>query len=118
MTYAYSGAPEAVALDQDRAGKALLIELDEPAGARSVTVRECQVGRTRFEKAEIDAATVASQPALIEQLAARTDPDLVLDVRLAGVRRDDLDLDLDRDRDGARPALPQDPRARCLRSRP
>jgi hypothetical protein len=58
-----------------------------------VTVRECQVGRTRFEKAEIDAATVASQPALIEALAARNDPDLVLDVRLAGVRRDDLDLD-------------------------
>jgi DNA repair exonuclease SbcCD nuclease subunit len=94
VTYAYSGAPEPVALDQDRAGKALLIELDDPTGARSVAVRECQVGRTRFEKAEIDAATVASQPALIEQLAARTDPDLVLDVRLAGVRRDDLDLDL------------------------
>jgi DNA repair exonuclease SbcCD nuclease subunit len=72
VTYAYSGAPEPVALDQDRAGKALLIELDDPAGARSVTVREYQVGKTRFEKAEIDAATVASQPALIEQLAART----------------------------------------------
>ncbi len=94
VTYAYSGAPEPVALDQDRAGKALLIELDDALGVRSVTVRERQVGRTRFEKAEIDAATVASQPALIEQLAARTDPDLVLDVRLAGVRRDDLDLDL------------------------
>jgi exonuclease SbcD len=93
VTYAYSGAPEPVALDQDRAGKALLVELDEVGGIRSVTVRELQVGRTRFEKAEIDAATVASQPALIEQLAARTDPDLVLDVRLAGVRRDDLDLD-------------------------
>jgi exonuclease SbcD len=93
VTYAYSGAPEPVALDQDRAGKVLLIELVDNAGVRSVTVRECQVGRTRFEKAEIDAATVTGQPALIEQLAARTDPDLVLDVRLAGVRRDDLDLD-------------------------
>jgi hypothetical protein len=28
-------------------------------------------------------------------LAARADPDLVLDVRLTGVRRDDLDLHLD-----------------------
>jgi len=93
VTYAYSGAPEPVALDQDRAGKALLVELDEVAGVRSVTVKELQVGRTKFEKAEIDAATVASQPALVESLAARTDPDLVLDVRLAGVRRDDLDLD-------------------------
>ena len=67
-------ARKPVALDQDRAGKVLLVELDERDGARSVTVRERQVGRTRFEKAEIDAATVASQPALIEQLAARTRP--------------------------------------------
>ena len=27
VTYAYAGAPEAVALDQDRAGKVLLVEL-------------------------------------------------------------------------------------------
>ena len=92
VTYAYPGAPEPVALDQDRAGKALLVELDDSAGTRTVTVRELQVGKTRFEKAEIDAATVASQPALVELLAARADPDLVLDVRLAGVQRDDLDL--------------------------
>ena len=92
VTYAYPGAPEPVALDQDRAGKALLVELDDSAGTRTVTVRELQVGKTRFDKAEIDAATVASQPALIELLAARKDPDLVLDVRLAGVQRDDLDL--------------------------
>lgn len=95
VQYAYSGAPEPVALDQDRAGKVLLIELDEVAGKRSVTIREIQVGRTRFEKSEVDAATVASQPALVELLAARADPDLVLDVRLVGVRRDELDLDLD-----------------------
>jgi DNA repair exonuclease SbcCD nuclease subunit len=93
VTYAYAGAPEAVALDQDRAGKALLVELDESAGTRTVTVRELQVGKTRFEKVEIDAATVASQPALLDLLTARADPDLVLDVRLSGVRRDDLDLD-------------------------
>ena len=29
VSYAYAGAPEAVALDQDRAGKVLLVELDE-----------------------------------------------------------------------------------------
>jgi DNA repair exonuclease SbcCD nuclease subunit len=95
VTYAYSGAPEAVALDQDRAGKVLLVELDEHAGERVVTTEERQVGRTRFEKSEIDAATVAGQPQLVELLAARADPDLVLDVRLVGVRRDDLDLDPD-----------------------
>jgi DNA repair exonuclease SbcCD nuclease subunit len=94
VTYAYAGAPEAVALDQDRAGKVLLVELDERAGSRVVTVEERIVGRTRFEKVDLDASTVAGQPALIELLAARGDPDLVLDARLVGVRRDDLDLDV------------------------
>ncbi len=94
VTYAYAGAPEAVALDQDRAGKVLLVELDARDGNRVVTIDERQVGRTRFEKTEIDAASVDSQPALVTLLAARADPDLVLDVRLVGVRRDDLDLDL------------------------
>jgi DNA repair exonuclease len=94
VTYAYSGAPEAVALDQDRAGKVLLVELDERGGKRSVTVAERQVGRTGFLKLEVDAATVDSQPALVDLLATRADPDLVLDVRLVGIRRDDLDLDL------------------------
>jgi exonuclease SbcD len=95
VTYAYAGAPEAVALDQDRAGKVLLVELDERAGARTVKVEERQVGRTRFEKREIDASALASQPALVESLAAAADPDLVLDVRIVGVRPDELDLDLD-----------------------
>ena len=94
VTYAYAGAPEAVALDQDRAGKVLLVTLDANAGSRSVTVEERVVGRTRFEKVDIDASTVAGQPALVRMLSARADPDLVLDARLVGVRRDDLDLDL------------------------
>jgi DNA repair exonuclease SbcCD nuclease subunit len=122
VAYAYSGAPEAVALDQDRAGKVLLVELDGHAAERTTTIKEVQVGRTRFDKLEIDAATIASQPALVELLAGKTDPDLVLDVRLVGVRRDDLDLDLDemeialapaflkvRVRDAAVPALTEGP---------
>jgi DNA repair exonuclease SbcCD nuclease subunit len=95
VTYAYAGAPEPVALDQDRAGKALLVELEETAAGRSVTVADRVVGRTRFQKEAIDAAGVASQPALISTLAKLADPDLVLDVRLTGVRPDDLDLDID-----------------------
>ena len=122
VAYAYSGAPEAVALDQDRAGKVLLVELDEHAAKRTTTIKEVQVGRTRFDKLEIDAATIASQPALVELLAGKTDPDLVLDVRLVGIRRDDLDLDLDemeialapaflkvRVRDASVPALTEGP---------
>jgi DNA repair exonuclease SbcCD nuclease subunit len=95
VSYAYAGAPEPIALDQDRAGKALLVELDATTGRRTVRIEERQVGRTRFERVEVDATTVPSQPALVEMLVARGDPDLVLDVRLVGVRRDDLDLDPD-----------------------
>lgn len=93
--YAYAGAPEAVALDQDRAGKVLLVELEKVGGRRSVRVEEHQVGRTRFEKVTVDAATIASQPALVEALTRKGDPDLVLDARIVGVRPDDLDIALE-----------------------
>lgn len=93
--YAYSGAPEPVAVTQDGAGKVLLVELTEAAGKRTVTVSERVVGRTRFEKLEIDAAEVAGQAALVERIAALADPDLILDARITGVRPDELDLSLD-----------------------
>jgi DNA repair exonuclease SbcCD nuclease subunit len=95
VTYAYAGAPEAVALDQDRAGKVLLVELEEHDGRRAITVQEKPVGTTRFEKVELDAANIASQPALIEILGKKGDPNLVLDARVVGVRPDELDLNLD-----------------------
>ena len=93
VTYAYSGAPEPVAVDQDRAGKGLLVTLDERDGRRNVTIEERTVGRTVFERMDVDAATIESQPALVARLRASANPDLVLDVRLIGVRRDDLDLE-------------------------
>ena len=93
--YAYSGAPEAVAMDQDGAGKVLLVNLEDRSGKKDVAVEVCAVGKTRFEKLEIDAAAVGTQPELVAMLAARADPDLVLDARLFGVRPELLDLDLD-----------------------
>ncbi len=90
--YAYPGAPEPVALDQDRAGNVLLVTLEVKNSVHEVRFEEVRVGRTRFEKVEIDAAKLASQPALIESLARRADKDLVLDVRLIGVRPDALDI--------------------------
>lgn len=95
VTYAYSGAPEPVAVDQDRAGKVLLVTLDVLDGKRTVAVEERTVGRTRFDRMELDAAAVESQPALVARLRAAADPDLVLDVRLIGVRPDALDLEPD-----------------------
>ena len=95
VQYGYCGAPEPVAVHQDRAGNVLLVTLDIVDGARRVTVEERQVGRTRFQRLDVDTADVASQAALIERLMTHADPDLVLDVRLTGVRPDELDLDAD-----------------------
>src|SRR3954465_14513307 len=65
VTYAYSGAPEPVALDQDGAGKVLLVTLDKKGDKKQVTVEERLVGRTTFERREIDAATIESQAAFV-----------------------------------------------------
>ncbi len=93
VTYAYAGSPEPVALDQDKAGKVLLVTLEQRDGAKSVKVEERVVGRTTFVHLDVDAATVESQPALVTRLRSTADPDRVLDVRLIGVRPDALDLD-------------------------
>lgn len=93
--WAYSGAPEAVAIDQDQAGSVVLATLDKPNGRKKVSIERRAVATTRFERLDLDAAEIASQPALVDQLAARSNPDLVLDVRVIGVRPEHLDLDVD-----------------------
>ncbi|HUQ43048.1 MAG TPA: DNA repair exonuclease [Candidatus Limnocylindria bacterium] len=91
-TYAYSGAPEPIAVDQDRAGNVLLVTLDGADGGKQVVVEERKVGKTTFERLELDAATLGSQPGLVSKLAERASPDLVLAVELIGVRPDELDV--------------------------
>ncbi len=93
--YAYPGAPEPVAVDQDRAGKALVVTLSIVDGVRTVEIEERVVGRTRFVRQEVDATTVGSQPALVERVAAAADPDAVMEVQLVGIRPADLDVDAD-----------------------
>lgn len=105
VTYAYSGAPEPVAVDQDRAGKVLLVSLEERNGVRSVEVEERTVGRTTFRRIDVDVATIASQPALIDRLQAAASADLVLDVRLIGVRPDELDLEPTEVEEGLKPSF-------------
>lgn len=91
--YAYSGAPEPVAVNQDGAGNVLLVSLEIEGGRRVVNVEERRVGLTRFEKLDLDASRVGSQPDLVSAIASRADPDLVLEVRLTGVLPDELDID-------------------------
>jgi len=94
-TYAYSGAPEPVAIDQDKAGSALLVTLDGTGARKRVAVEERPVGRTRFAALDLDLAGLGSQPALVERLRSMADPDLVLEVRLTGLRPDDVDVSTD-----------------------
>jgi DNA repair protein SbcD/Mre11 len=89
--WAYPGAPEPVALDQDGAGRVLIVEL----GATGVKVEPRLVGRSRVARLELDAAAISSQPELVAQLRAQADPDVVADVRLVGIRSEELDLHLD-----------------------
>ena len=94
-SWAYSGAPEPIAMDQDGAGNVLLVTLEEADGRKRVTVEERRVGRTRVEKLQLDGASVGSQPSLVAKLAERADPDLVLDVEITGMKPDDLDVHAD-----------------------
>lgn len=95
VEYAYSGAPEPVALDQDGAGQVLLVTLDDRAGRHIVTVEPKRVGQTRTERLDLDVSGIHSQPDLIDVLGRHADGNLVFDVRLTGLYPDDLDLDLD-----------------------
>ena len=92
VTYAYAGAPEPVALDQDRAGNVLLVQLDARDGKKQVTIEERKVGKVRVERLRLDAAKVGSQPALVSKLGDRANQDVVLDVELIGIRPDELDI--------------------------
>jgi DNA repair exonuclease SbcCD nuclease subunit len=94
-TWAYAGAPEPVALDQDGAGQVLIVDLERRDGKVSVSIQPRAVGRTKFEKVEIDAANVGSQADIEKALRQKADADTVLDVRLLGVRADALDLSVD-----------------------
>ena len=95
VSYAYSGAPEPVAVDQDGAGQVLIVTLDDASGRHVVSIEPKRVGQTRSEKLNLDVSGVHGQPDLIEVLGRHADSNLVFDVRLTGLFPDDLDLDLD-----------------------
>jgi DNA repair exonuclease SbcCD nuclease subunit len=90
--WAYSGAPEPIAVHQDGAGNVLLVHLDEADGRKKIDIKERKVGRTRVEKLQLDVVAIGSQPSLVATLQERADTDLVLDVELAGVKPDELDV--------------------------
>ena len=95
-TWAYAGAPEPVAVDQDGAGDVCLVRLEDGIGGRSsVHLERVRVGRTTFRSLEFDAAELASQDDLVRRLAEQADPDLVLTVTVAGIAPDSLEIQPD-----------------------
>jgi DNA repair exonuclease SbcCD nuclease subunit len=127
-TWAYAGAPEPVAVDQDGAGQVLIVDLEERDGRDYVSITPSVVGRTTFRHVDVDAAEVASQAALVEQLKTTADADLVLDVRIVGILPDELRLqDEEIERQLASSffkvrvrsrAVPAEPEGRCPRRTP
>jgi calcineurin-like phosphoesterase family protein len=91
VSWGASGAPELVDVQTDTAGEALVVTLDE-ASAQPATRRE-RVGRTRFERLDLDLPRLVDQAGLVRALAAKADPDLVLDVRLTGDWPDSVEID-------------------------
>ena len=91
-TWAYAGAPEPVAVDQDGAGQVVVVGLSESQGTREVRLEPVAVGRTTFRKLQIQGGDIDSQDELVRRLREEADPDLVLDVRLVGVLARSVDL--------------------------
>jgi exonuclease SbcD len=95
-TWAYAGAPEPVAVDQDGAGNVCLVHLEDGAGgASSVRVDRVRVGRTVFRAESVDAAEVTSQAELVQRLGELHDDDLILAVTIDGIAPDSLEIDPD-----------------------
>ena len=92
-TWAIPGSPEQVTVDRELPGTVNLVTLDDQAGTKAVTVETRTVGSTRHRETVVEAASTASQSALVEQLRAAGDPEVVLDVRIVGERPDALELD-------------------------
>jgi len=92
-TWAYPGAPEPVAVDQDGAGEVCIVRLEDGiGGAASVRVERVRVGRTVFRRLQLDAATLAGQEDLAARIAESADADLILAVEVVGVAPDELEI--------------------------
>ena len=95
-TWAYAGAPEPVAVDQDGAGNVCLVRLEDGVGSQgSVALEQVAVGRTVFRAESVDAAGLVSQEDLVQRLDELGDPDLILRASIDGVAADTLEIDTD-----------------------
>jgi DNA repair protein SbcD/Mre11 len=95
-TWAYPGAPEPLAADEDGAGSVCLVRLEDGAGAASsVHVERVRVGRTVFRAESVDASSLTGRHELVRRLRELADPDLALQASIDGIAPDALELDVD-----------------------
>ena len=90
VSWGASGAPELVDVERDTAGEALIVTLDDAA---QPAIERQRIGQTRFERIELDLPSLVDQTGLVQTLAARADPNLVLDARLVGDWPDEVEVD-------------------------
>ena len=93
VSWGVSGAPELVDVEHDVSGEALLVTLDEAVAQPKVD--RVRVGQTRYERLDLDLPTLVDQTGLVQSLAARADPNLILDVHLGGAWPDTVEVDTD-----------------------
>jgi DNA repair exonuclease SbcCD nuclease subunit len=92
----YAGAPEMLAFNQKDAGHVLHVTLTRRGGEVKTEVERVRIGTLRYQRLEADAAELLTGRDLGRELAALADPDLYLDLTVAGIVPLDAQLpDLD-----------------------
>jgi len=85
----YSGSPEPISMDQKGAGSVVIVTIYEKG---DVEVAPVTVGSKRFEEITMDIGPVKSLDSIIEVIEAKADPNLILEVTLAGLSGLDYDI--------------------------
>jgi DNA repair protein SbcD/Mre11 len=91
VSWGVSGAPELLDEETTTVGEVLLVTLDD--GVPHPIVDRMRVGRSRFDRMAVDLTPIVDGSQIDAAIAARADPDLILEVRLEGSWSDDLDVD-------------------------
>ena len=85
----YCGSPEPISMDQKGAGSVAMVTIYKKGNVKFVPVR---VGTKRFDGMSIDVGLVKSIDSIIGRIEARADPNLILEVTLAGLCGMDYDV--------------------------
>lgn len=85
----YSGSPELIDSDQERAGNMLFVTLDD---ARPASIEVVKVGSKSILKKEIDVGAFQSFEQIIQNLKTEKNKDLILNLTLKGLKSVDFVL--------------------------